>query len=112
MMWPMSTNASISSWTSNVRTAANAANNRWANLEVLKPMDEIKCVLASHADFDWAAGVIRQHRLDRRFAVLLSCVFGKVTPAELAEWLLASGLQARLQLQMHKYIWDPATRGV
>jgi 7-carboxy-7-deazaguanine synthase len=87
-------------------------NNRWSNLEVLKPSDEIKCVIASRGDFDWAAGVIRQHRLAGRFTVLLSAVFGAVTPLELATWLLDSGLQVRLQLQLHKIIWDPSARGV
>jgi 7-carboxy-7-deazaguanine synthase len=86
--------------------------NRWENLDLLKPSDEIKFVLASRRDFDWAAETIRQHGLDRRFTVLLSPVFGAVPPVQLAEWLLASGLQVRLQLQLHKYIWDPKARGV
>jgi len=86
--------------------------NRWENLALLKPSDEIKFVLASRPDFDWAAETIRQHKLDRRFTVLLSPVFGAVPPVQLAEWLLASGLQVRLQLQLHKYIWDPKARGV
>jgi 7-carboxy-7-deazaguanine synthase len=86
--------------------------NRWANLDVLKPTDQIKLVLASRRDFDWAADVIRRHGLDRRFTVLLSPVFGSVKPVELAQWLLDSGLAVRMQLQLHKYIWDPAARGV
>jgi 7-carboxy-7-deazaguanine synthase len=86
--------------------------NRWANLDLLKPTDEIKLVLASRRDFDWAAEVIRRHGLDRRFTVLLSPVFASVTPVELAQWLLDSGLSVRMQLQLHKYIWDPAARGV
>lgn len=87
-------------------------NNRWANLEHLKPTDQIKLVIASRRDFDWGVGVIRHHGLDRRFEVLLSCVFGKVRPIELAEWLLASGLQVRMQLQLHKFVWSPDARGV
>jgi 7-carboxy-7-deazaguanine synthase len=86
--------------------------NRWENLGLMKPSDEIKFVLASRRDFDWAAETIRRHGLDRRFTVLLSPVFGAVEPVHLAEWLLASGLQVRLQLQLHKYIWDPRARGV
>src|SRR5262245_52801619 len=87
--------------------------NRWENLEALKPSDQVKFVLASRRDFEWAEGVIRQHRLDERFTVLLSAVFDSVHPRALTEWLLASGLQhARIQLQMHKYIWDPKARGV
>jgi 7-carboxy-7-deazaguanine synthase len=92
--------------------SGECANNRWANLDALKPSDQIKFVIASRRDFDWSAGVIREHGLGRRFVVLLSPVFGSVTPLELAEWLLASGLQVRMQLQMHKYIWHPQARGV
>jgi 7-carboxy-7-deazaguanine synthase len=86
--------------------------NRFENFEHLKPTDEIKFVIASRRDFDWAAETIRRHSLDERFTVLLSPVFGAVTLAELAEWLLTSGINVRMQLQMHKYIWDPKARGV
>ncbi len=86
--------------------------NRWANLEALKPTDQIKFVIASRRDFDWAAGAIREHQLDWRFTVLLSPVFGEVTPRQLADWLLESGLNVRMQLQMHKCVWDPEARGV
>ncbi|HLJ94966.1 MAG TPA: 7-carboxy-7-deazaguanine synthase QueE [Gemmataceae bacterium] len=86
--------------------------NLWANLDVLKPTDQIKFVVASRRDFEWAEEIIRTHDLDRRFIVLLSPVFSAVAPVQLAEWLLASGLNVRMQLQLHKYIWDPQARGV
>jgi len=86
--------------------------NRWPNLDHLKPTDEIKFVLASRRDFDWTVETIRAHRLDERFTVLLSAVFGRVTLADLAAWLLDSRLNVRMQVQMHKYIWDPKARGV
>lgn len=87
--------------------------NRLANLDVLKPTDQLKFVLASRGDWDWAANVIRAHKLDERFTCLVSCVFTAVKPVELVNWLLESGLhRVRMQLQMHKYIWDPAARGV
>jgi 7-carboxy-7-deazaguanine synthase len=87
--------------------------NRWANLAALKPTDQIKFVIASRRDWDWAAGAIREHNLDRRFTCLASCVFGAVQPVELVAWLLESGLSlVRIQLQMHKYIWEPTARGV
>jgi 7-carboxy-7-deazaguanine synthase len=92
--------------------SGEAAGNRWENLDLLKPTDQIKFVLASWRDFDWAAETIQAHQLDRRFTVLLSPVFGAVRPIELAEWLLGSGLQVRMQLQLHKFIWDPKARGV
>jgi 7-carboxy-7-deazaguanine synthase len=87
--------------------------NLWSNLEVLKPTDQIKFVIASRGDWDWTAGVIRERRLDSRFQCLVSPVFGAVEPVELVNWLLASGLdRVRFQLQIHKIVWDPATRGV
>ena len=86
--------------------------NRWDNLEVLKDTDQVKFVIASRRDFDWADETIRSHRLDRRFAVLLSPAFGLLKPLDLVTWVLDSGLQVRFQLQLHKYIWDPKTRGV
>lgn len=87
--------------------------NRWSNLGALKSTDEIKFVISSRADWEWAAGVIREHHLDTRFTCLVSCVFGSVQPVELVNWLLESGLhRVRFQLQMHKVIWDPKARGV
>jgi len=92
--------------------SGEAAANRWENLDRLKPCDEIKFVIASRGDFDWAVRMIRQHRLDQRWNLLLSPAFGAVTPRDLAEWLLTAGITARLQLQLHKYIWPPEMRGV
>ena len=88
------------------------AGNCWQNLEVLKPRDEIKFVLASRRDFDWALSVIQRHDLARRFTILLSAVFGRVQLIDLANWLLESRLQVRMQLQMHKFVWEPDQRGV
>lgn len=86
--------------------------NRLANIDLLKPTDEIKFVIASRRDFEWADRTIREHRLDERFSILISAVFGKVELVDLANWLIDSGLNIRMQLQMHKYIWGPTTRGV
>jgi len=92
--------------------SGECAKNRWQNMDVLKASDEIKFVIASKTDFNWAAGVIREYSLDRRFQVLLSPVFGTMLPLELATLLLQSTLQVRMQLQLHKYIWEPEARGV
>jgi 7-carboxy-7-deazaguanine synthase len=86
--------------------------NRFENLEHLKATDEIKFVIATRRDFDWTVETVRRHQLNKRFTVLLSPAFGCVKLADLAPWLLDSGLNVRLQLQMHKYIWDPKARGV
>jgi 7-carboxy-7-deazaguanine synthase len=92
--------------------SGESAGNCWENLGILKTTDQIKFVVASEKDFRWAEQVTREHELDRRFIVLFSPVFGAVTPVQLVEWVLASGLQVRFQLQLHKYIWDPKARGV
>jgi 7-carboxy-7-deazaguanine synthase len=86
--------------------------NYWPNLDVLKPTDQIKFVLASRRDWDWAEATIRMHRLDERFQVLISTVFGSLDLQELVAWILASKLNVRFQMQLHKLIWDPKTRGV
>lgn len=88
------------------------AANLWANLEHLKPGDEIKFVIASERDWRWMETAIRQHHLADRVNVLISPAYGKVNMADVARWLLDSGLNVRLQLQLHKHVWDPAARGV
>ena len=75
--------------------------------------DEVKFVIRDRADFDYACDVVRRHDLGGRVnAVLFSPVFGVMPPAELAAWILEASVPARLQLQAHKYIWDPVARGV
>lgn len=86
--------------------------NRRANLDVLKPTDQIKFVIASRRDWDWTEQTVREHRLAERFEVLVSAVFGAIPLTELAALVLASGLNVRMQLQLHKYVWDPKARGV
>jgi 7-carboxy-7-deazaguanine synthase len=81
-------------------------------LDRLRPRDEVKFVVASRADFDWSVEVARRQALCGRVAVLLSPVFGAVEPRELVTWLLQSGLEARLSLQLHKLVWGPDARGV
>jgi 7-carboxy-7-deazaguanine synthase len=92
--------------------SGEAAANRWENLPRLKPTDEVKVVVCDRADFDWAVAQIRAHHLLRRCPVLLGAVYGRVDPAELASWILETGLPLRLQVQLHKILWDPAARGV
>ncbi|HXG01247.1 MAG TPA: 7-carboxy-7-deazaguanine synthase QueE [Bacteroidota bacterium] len=86
--------------------------NLWENIEHLRPTDEVKFVVAHRGDFDWAVGVVGKYQLEKRCTVLFSPVFGEVQPVELAQWLLESGMNARMQLQLHKFIWEPETRGV
>lgn len=89
-----------------------AHRNLWSNLALLTPRDEVKFVLGGRADYEWARRVIREHELEARTRVLLSTVFGALEPRQVVEWMLEDGLNARFQLQLHKYVWDPAARGV
>lgn len=86
--------------------------NLWANLEALKPTDEIKFVVRDRADYEWSRDVLRRTRLAGRFGVLVSPVHGVLHPRPLSEWILEDGLPVRLQLQLHKYIWPADMRGV
>lgn len=93
--------------------SGEARRNLWSNLNHLTRKDEVKFVISDRADYEWARQVIAEHALERRVnAVLLSPAFGRIELAELAAWMLEDRLPARLQLQMHKYIWSPTARGV
>jgi 7-carboxy-7-deazaguanine synthase len=93
--------------------SGEAAKNDWSNLDRLAPHDEIKFVVQDRADYEFAREVIARHDLaSRAAAVLMSPVHGVFDSKTLAEWMLADRLPARLQLQLHKYIWSPTTRGV
>ena len=86
--------------------------NRWSNLSLLKPHDEVKFVIKDRADYDWAVQIIHRYGLSDRQRILLSPVFGELEPQVLVDWILADRLRVRFQLQVHKLIWDPAMRGV
>lgn len=87
--------------------------NRWQNLELLRPQDEVKFVLLDRTDYEWAKAVIERHDLAPRVAaVLLSPVHGELDPKQLAQWILEDRLPVRLQVQLHKYIWGADTQGV
>ena len=85
--------------------SGEADKNLWANLEHLKARDEIKIVIASRADYEWARDTLREHRLNERCPVLFSPAQGLVEPRDLAEWILADGLDVRFQMQLHKLLW-------
>jgi 7-carboxy-7-deazaguanine synthase len=81
-------------------------------LDRLAPHDEVKFVVTSEADFRWSEAIVRSRRLEGRCAILFSAVWGRVEPKALARWLLDSGLDARLSLQIHKVLWGADARGV
>jgi len=86
--------------------------NRPELLETLRPGDAVKFVLCDEADYRWAAELIRARGLGERAEVLLSPVHGRLDPRSLVGWMLRDRLPARLNLQLHKYIWEPETRRV
>jgi 7-carboxy-7-deazaguanine synthase len=93
--------------------SGESASNDWRNLDRLAPHDEVKFVIQDRGDYDFARDVIARHRLGSGGpAVLLSPVHGVLDAKTLSEWMLADRLPARLQLQLHKFIWSPTTRGV
>jgi 7-carboxy-7-deazaguanine synthase len=93
--------------------SGEADRTDWRNLEALAPHDEVKFVIQNRADYDFALGVVRRYDLaSRAAAVLFSPVHGVLDPRTLSEWMLADRVAARLQVQLHKYIWPPDTRGV
>ncbi|MGB7922216.1 MAG: radical SAM protein [Pyrinomonadaceae bacterium] len=90
------------------------ARNHWPNLDRLRAeRDEVKFVVANREDWDYARDVIARYDLETRaHAVLISPVWGEVDLQEIAGWVSASGLNVRMQLQMHKQIWGAEARGV
>jgi len=93
--------------------SGEVAKNDWKNLERLRPQDEVKFVVKDRADYEFARDVIARHALvGRASAIHLSPVHGVLDPKTLSEWVLADKLPVRVQLQLHKYIWSPDTRGV
>jgi len=87
--------------------------NLWSNVDHLGPLDEVKFVLADRADYEWARRAMAEHDLAERCGeVLLSPVAGDGSlPARVVEWMLADGLRARFQIQVHKVVWPPDERG-
>ena len=93
--------------------SGEAEKMHWPNLQRLRASDEIKFVIKDRADYEYARDIVARHDLvARSAAVLFSPVHGVLEARQLAQWILADRLAVRLQLQAHKYIWDPQTRGV
>ena len=86
--------------------------NFYENVNYLKKADEVKFVIGNREDYDWAKEIISGYNLISKCEILFSVVFGVVEPVKLVEWILEDKLDVRFQLQMHKYIWHPETKGV
>ena len=93
--------------------SGEAEQTCWENLDRLPASAEVKFVVKDRADYEYARDVLARHALDRRVAAVhFSPVHGTLDPRTLSEWVLADRLPVRVQLQLHKYIWSPETRGV
>jgi len=86
--------------------------NFYENIDYLKPTDELKFVIGSREDYEWMKEIMEKYKLAKRFKILVSVVFDELEPVTLVEWVLQDKLNVRFQLQMHKFIWDPAAKGV
>jgi len=93
-------------------SSGEAEANLWGNLDRLDGHGEVKLVVGDRRDFDWGIDLVRRHHLSDRWPVLISPVHDTLPADEVAAWILESGLPLRLQLQLHKYVWDPARTGV
>ena len=93
--------------------SGEAEQMHWQNLERLRPHDEVKFVVKDRVDYEYARDTIERYDLARRAAAIhVSPAHGLLDPRLLTEWVLADHLSVRVQLQLHKYIWSPETRGV
>ena len=86
--------------------------NYYKNIDFIKPSDEIKFVIGTREDYEWTKEVIQKYNLMKKCIILFSVVFGELEPVRLVEWILEDKLDVRFQLQMHKIIWEPTTKGV
>jgi len=86
--------------------------NLYENINFLKPADELKFVIGNREDYDWSKEIISKYYLKNKSKILFSVVFGELEPVALVNWIIEDKLDVRFQLQMHKYIWHPETKGV
>ena len=86
--------------------------NLYENINYLKPKDELKFVIGNRKDYDWSKEIISKYDLINKSEILFSVVFGELEPVSLVNWIIEDKLDVRYQLQMHKYIWHPETKGV
>ena len=93
--------------------SGECARNLLSNIGHLTRCDEVKFVIGSREDYEWSRAMVREHDLAARCGeVLFSTIFGRIEPVQIVDWMVADKLPVRFQLQMHKFIWDPAAKGV
>jgi 7-carboxy-7-deazaguanine synthase len=79
--------------------------NRYSNLDLLKPTDQLKFVICNREDYDWSKAQLDHYQLPARCEMLFSPIHGELQPAQLADWIVEDNLPVRMQIQMHKYLW-------
>ncbi len=85
--------------------SGEAAKNRYENIELLTPHDQVKMIISDRNDYEWSVAVLQKYHLHERCTVLFSPAFGTITPRQLAEWIIADHLPVRFQMQLHKILW-------
>ena len=80
--------------------------NKLQNIALLKPQDQVKFVISDQADYDWSKDMLKTHDLSNKAEILCSPIHGELPPEQLADWILADRLPVRMQVQLHKYLWD------
>lgn len=86
--------------------SAEVARNRWENLPLLTARDQIKFVICSREDYDWAKALVAEHELVKRCTVFFSPSKGEITARQLADWIVEDRLPVRFQMQLHKILWN------
>lgn len=86
--------------------------NLWSIVNDLQPHDEVKFVIGNREDFDWAIDMLNKYSLNEKCSILFSPTFGKIDPSLIVEWILEGDIPVRMQLQMHKHIWESEGKGV
>ena len=89
-----------------------AKKNLWSIVNDLQPHDEVKFVIGDREDFDWAIDMLNKYSLNEKCSILFSPTFGKIDPSLIVEWILEGDIPVRMQLQMHKHIWESEGKGV
>ncbi len=93
-------------------SSGEAGKMNWKNIEHLKIGDEVKFVVGSQEDLEYSKKTIIAHDLHQRCEVIISPVFNKISNQKIAEWIIKNNLPVRMQIQLHKMIWEPDSRGV
>jgi 7-carboxy-7-deazaguanine synthase len=89
-------------------TSGEITKNLYSNIDLLQPQDQVKFVICNREDYVWASEQLTQFELPKRCEVLFSPVHGDLTPTDLAEWIISDNLPVRMQIQLHKYLWNDA----